>query len=58
VFLFFQDFRREVRPIREQVLEKKCFSAGEMAQGLRALTALQKVLSSNPSNHMMAYNHK
>jgi hypothetical protein len=26
--------------------------AGEMAQQLRALTALQKVLSSNPSNHM------
>jgi hypothetical protein len=31
--------------------------AGEMAQQLRALTALLKVLSSNPSNHMVAYNH-
>jgi hypothetical protein len=31
--------------------------AGEMAQWLRALTALLKVLSSNPSNHMVAYNH-
>jgi hypothetical protein len=31
--------------------------AGEMAQWLRALTALPKVLSSNPSNHMVAYNH-
>jgi hypothetical protein len=31
--------------------------AGEMAQQLRALTALPKVLSSNPSNHMVAYNH-
>jgi hypothetical protein len=31
--------------------------AGEMAQRLRALTALPKVLSSNPSNHMMARNH-
>jgi hypothetical protein len=31
--------------------------AGEMAQQLRALTALPEVLSSIPSNHMMAYNH-
>jgi hypothetical protein len=31
--------------------------AGEMTQWLRALTALPKVLSSNPTNHMVAYNH-
>jgi hypothetical protein len=31
--------------------------AGEMAQRLRALTALQKVVSSSPSNYMVAYNH-
>jgi hypothetical protein len=31
--------------------------AGEMAQQLRALTDLPKVLSSNPSNHMVAHNH-
>jgi len=31
--------------------------AGEMAQWLRALTALPEVLSSNPSNHMVAHNH-
>jgi hypothetical protein len=31
--------------------------AGEMAQRLRALTVLLKVLSSNPSNHMVAYNY-
>jgi hypothetical protein len=31
--------------------------AGEMLQWLRALTDLMKVLSSNPSNHMVAYNH-
>jgi hypothetical protein len=31
--------------------------AGEIAQWLRALTALLKVLSSNPSNHMVAHNH-
>jgi hypothetical protein len=30
---------------------------GEMAQWLRALTALLEVLSSIPSNHMLAYNH-
>jgi hypothetical protein len=30
---------------------------GEMTQWLRALTALPKVLSSNPSNHMVAHNH-
>jgi hypothetical protein len=31
--------------------------AGEMAQPVRVLTALLKVLSSNPSNHMVAHNH-
>ena len=31
--------------------------AGEMAQPVRALTALPKVLSSNHSNHMVAHNH-
>jgi hypothetical protein len=30
---------------------------GEMAQQLRALTALPQVLSSIPSNHMVAHNH-
>jgi hypothetical protein len=28
-----------------------------MAQWLRALTALPEVVSSNPSNHMVAHNH-
>jgi hypothetical protein len=28
-----------------------------MAQWVRALTALPKVLSSNPNNHIAAYNH-
>jgi hypothetical protein len=28
-----------------------------MAQRLKALTALLKVLSSNPSNYMVAHNH-
>jgi hypothetical protein len=31
--------------------------AGEMAQQLRALTALLEVLSSNPSKHTVAHNH-
>jgi hypothetical protein len=31
--------------------------AGEMALQVRALIALLKVLSSNPSNHMEAHNH-
>ena len=32
-------------------------SPGEMAQWLRTPTALPKVLSSIPSNHMMAHSH-
>jgi hypothetical protein len=31
--------------------------AGEMAQQLRALTEFPEVLSSIPSNHMVAHNH-
>jgi len=31
--------------------------AGEVARWLRALTALPEVLSSIPSNHMVAHNH-
>jgi hypothetical protein len=31
--------------------------AGEMAQWLRALTAPLKILSSNPSHHIVAYKH-
>jgi hypothetical protein len=36
---------------------KKNLRTGEMAQTLRALTALPEVLSSIPSNHMVAHNH-
>jgi hypothetical protein len=32
--------------------------AGEMAQWLKAPTALPEVRSSNPSNHMVAHNHQ
>jgi hypothetical protein len=38
-------------------LRTKNIGAGEMAQWLKVLTALLKVLSSNPSNHMVAHNH-
>jgi hypothetical protein len=45
-----------VKPI--QLLKiLKILGAGEMAQWLRAPTALPKVLSSDPSNHMVAHNH-
>jgi hypothetical protein len=37
--------------------QKQKTRAEEMAQWLRALTALPKVLSSNLSNHMVAHNH-
>jgi hypothetical protein len=33
------------------------WGAGKMAQWLRALTALPEVLSSNPSNNMVAHSH-
>jgi hypothetical protein len=32
-------------------------STGEMAQRLRALTALPEILSSIPSKHMVVHNH-
>jgi hypothetical protein len=38
-------------------LKNSLLWAGEMAQRLRALTALLKVLSSNPRNHMVAHNY-
>jgi len=40
-----------------KVIKKDKEGAGEMAQRLTALTALPEVLSSIPSNHMVAYNH-
>ena len=36
---------------------KPGIGAGEMARRVRALTALPKILSSNPSNYMVAHNH-
>jgi hypothetical protein len=37
--------------------KKDFLGAGVVVQQLRALTALPEVLSSNPSNHKVAYNH-
>jgi hypothetical protein len=45
-------------PKKPEVSTSKSFYwAGEKAQWLRALTALPKVLRSNPSHHMMDHNH-
>jgi hypothetical protein len=48
--------KKQTRTTNKQTNKTKQ-NAGEMAQRLRALTVLPKVLSSNPSNHMMVYNH-
>ena len=37
--------------------KNKANGSGDMAQWLRALTALPEVLSSTPSKHMVAHNH-
>jgi hypothetical protein len=43
---------------KQQQQKRVCLAgAGEMAKQLRALTALLKVLSLNPSNYMVAHNH-
>jgi hypothetical protein len=39
------------------IVKKQQERAGEMAQWFRAPTALPEILSSNPSNHMVAHNH-
>jgi hypothetical protein len=38
-------------------IKKNKNRAGEMAQQLRALTAIPEVLSLIPSNHMVAHSH-
>jgi hypothetical protein len=40
-----------------EVSGQEYIGVGEMAQWLKALTALLKVLSSNQTNHMVAHNH-
>jgi hypothetical protein len=49
---------RKAKAIQRNLLfKKKRGGVGEMAQQLRALTALPEVLSSIPSNHMVAHSH-
>jgi hypothetical protein len=43
--------------IKKQTNKQTKNRAGEMAQRLRALTALPEVLSSTPRNYMVAHNH-
>jgi hypothetical protein len=43
--------------LHRETLPQKRKRAREMAQRLRALTALPEVLSSTPSKHMVAHNH-
>ena len=42
---------------KSMAFKKSHTGVGEMAQQLRVPTALPKVLSSIPSNHMVAHNH-
>jgi hypothetical protein len=39
------------------IIKNYIFGAEEIAQRLRALTALPEVMNSIPSNHMVAHNH-
>jgi hypothetical protein len=45
------------RPCLKNKQTKNPQRSGEVAQQLRALTALPEVLSSIPSNHMVVHNH-
>jgi hypothetical protein len=47
----------DIKEIRAMGLKIWEDGSGEMVQCVGALTALPKVLSSNPSNHMVAHNH-
>jgi hypothetical protein len=42
-------------PSKQRLKTKR--GAGKMAQRLRALAVLPDILSSNPSNHIVAHNH-
>ena len=46
-----------IKPDTLNLIEEKVGWVRGVAQRVRALTALPKVLSSNPSNYMMAHNH-
>jgi hypothetical protein len=53
----YRESSKTARDTQRNPVLKKRKRAGEMAKQVRALTALLKVLSSNPSNHMVAHNH-
>jgi hypothetical protein len=55
--IYEKNLKRENHECPNNSKRKKNQGAGEMAQRLRALIALLKVLSSIPSNHMVAHNH-
>ena len=57
LFLSYQIHRAYVALFWSLLLKIIELGAGEMAQRVRAPTALLKVLSSNPSNHMVAHSH-
>jgi hypothetical protein len=52
-----QEFVNSNQPELHSKTLRQRAGAGEIAQQLRALTALPEVLSSNPSNYMVAHNH-
>jgi hypothetical protein len=51
-------FPYEVENCSFEVCKELCWGAGEMAHRLRALTVLPEALSSIPSNHIVALNHR
>jgi hypothetical protein len=60
VLVLFSTMAPESPRILKKEVSKNYYNtvgAGEMAQWLKALAALLKVLSSNPSNHMVVHNH-
>jgi hypothetical protein len=48
---------KSVQDIKNNSMKRYVRRVREMAHRLRALTALPEVLSSIPSNHMVAHNH-
>lgn len=59
VYKVFQDSQgyTQRETLSRKTNKKQSGGAGEMAQWLRAMTALPEVLSSIPSNHMVVHNH-
>ena len=54
------DIKASLRPIKGKLIlsgQEIESRAGELAQWVRAPAALPKVMSPNPSTHMVAHNH-